>query len=173
MYAYKITILTSQKRQARGRLLTKIIYRLFPLQSTCLGGCPLIPPTDVGKRNHFEVLRTMKEKKNKSVMIGLRLTNEEFAKFEPVIQATGLGKSEFFRLIILGNFDPGVNNNVKKNNQRELLRLFNKSSNNLNQIAKKINTEYRNGFISESTYLRYLNILINIRDAFVRGVDKC
>ncbi|EKF0803859.1 plasmid mobilization relaxosome protein MobC [Salmonella enterica] len=115
----------------------------------------------------------MKEKKNKSVMIGLRLTNEEFAKFEPVIQATGLGKSEFFRLIILGNFDPGVHNNVKKNNQRELLRLFNKSSNNLNQIAKKINTEYRNGFISESTYLRYLNILINIRDAFVRGVDKC
>ncbi|KEJ68997.1 bacterial mobilization family protein [Escherichia coli 5-366-08_S1_C1] len=56
---------------------------------------------------------------------------------------------------------------------RELLRLFNKSSNNINQIAKKINTEYRNGFISESTYLRYLNVLVNIRDAFVAGINKC
>ncbi|EEY3563157.1 relaxosome protein, partial [Escherichia coli] len=35
------------------------------------------------------------------------------------------------------------------------------------------NTEYRNGFISENTYLRYLNVLINIRDAFVAGIDKC
>ncbi|EFN8508986.1 relaxosome protein, partial [Escherichia coli] len=25
----------------------------------------------------------------------------------------------------------------------------------------------------ENTYLRYLNVLINIRDAFVAGIDKC
>ncbi|EBI4219276.1 TPA: plasmid mobilization relaxosome protein MobC [Salmonella enterica subsp. enterica serovar Paratyphi B] len=115
----------------------------------------------------------MKARNNKSIMIGLRLTEEEFAKYEPVIAATGVSKSEFFRLLITGKFDPNVHNKIKKDNHREMLRLFNKASNNLNQIAKKINTEYRNGFISENTYLRYLNVLINIRDAFVRGVDKC
>ncbi|EDU3770900.1 plasmid mobilization relaxosome protein MobC [Salmonella enterica subsp. enterica serovar Minnesota] len=115
----------------------------------------------------------MKEIKGKSKIITIRMTEEEYEKYQSVIAVTGVSRSDFFRRLITGKFDPNVHNNIKKNNQRELLRLFNKSSNNLNQIAKKINTEYRNGFISESTYLRYLNILINIRDAFVRGVDKC
>lgn len=106
-------------------------------------------------------------------MIGLRLTEEEFAKYESVIAATGVSKSEFFRLLITGKFDPNIHNKIKKDNHRELLRLFNKASNNINQITKRLNIENRNGFVSESTYLRYLNVLINIRDAFVRGVDKC
>ncbi|EIH1129191.1 relaxosome component domain protein, partial [Escherichia coli] len=50
-----------------------------------------------------------KEKKsaeNKSIMIGFRLTNEEYSKFASVIEETGVSKSEFFRLVITGKFDP-------------------------------------------------------------------
>lgn len=137
------------------------------------GTPPNTPNIRWTRKTVWEVLRTMKSKNNKSIMIGLRLTEEEYAKYESVIAATGVSKSEFFRLLITGKFNPNVHNKVKKDNQRELLRLFNKASNNINQITKKINTESRNGFISENTYLRYLNVLINIRDAFVRGVDKC
>lgn len=143
-----------------------------------LRGIPLIPLVHIYNQVVMEVLRTMKTKEkksaeNKSIMIGFRLTNEEYSKFASVIEETGVSKSEFFRLVITGKFDPNVHGKVKKNNYRELLRLFNKSSNNINQIAKKINMEYRNGFISENTYLRYLNVLVNIRDSFVTGIEKC
>lgn len=134
----------------------------------------------------MEVLRTMtKQDKGKKAgastsnverkhVISLRLTDEEYQSFHQYLTSLDVSRSEFFRMLILNRLDDIPALKPKRpTDYRELLRLFNKSSNNINQIAKKINTEYRNGFISESTYLRYLNVLINIRDAFVTGVDKC
>lgn len=107
-------------------------------------------------------------------VISLRLTDEEYQSFHEYFTSLEVSRSEFFRMVILNRLDDIPTLKQKRPVEyRELLRLFNKSSNNINQIAKKINTEYRNGFISESTYLRYLNVLVNIRDAFVTGVDKC
>ncbi|HBK1159725.1 TPA: plasmid mobilization relaxosome protein MobC [Escherichia coli] len=134
----------------------------------------------------MEVLRTMKkqEKGKKAVastskverkhVISLRLTDEEYQSFHEYFTSLEVSRSEFFRMVILNRLDdiPALKQK-RPVEYRELLRLFNKSSNNINQIAKKINTEYRNGFISESTYLRYLNVLVNIRDAFVAGINKC
>ncbi|EAA1453574.1 plasmid mobilization relaxosome protein MobC [Escherichia coli] len=134
----------------------------------------------------MEVLRTMtKQDKGKKAgastsnverkhVISLRLTDEEYQSFHQYLTSLDVSRSEFFRMLILNRLDDIPALKPKRpTDYRELLRLFNKSSNNINQIAKKINTEYRNGFISESTYLRYLNVLVNIRDAFVTGVDKC
>ncbi|HFS3249815.1 TPA: DUF6290 family protein [Escherichia coli] len=107
-------------------------------------------------------------------VISLRLTDEEYQSFHQYLTSLDVSRSEFFRMLILNRLDDIPALKPKRpTDYRELLRLFNKSSNNINQIAKKINIEYRNGFISESTYLRYLNVLVNIRDAFVTGVDKC
>ncbi|EOM3156384.1 DUF6290 family protein [Escherichia coli] len=107
-------------------------------------------------------------------VISLRLTDEEYQSFNQYLTSLDVSRSEFFRMLILNRLDDIPALKPKRpTDYRELLRLFNKSSNNINQIAKKINIEYRNGFISESTYLRYLNVLVNIRDAFVTGVDKC
>ncbi|END5478624.1 plasmid mobilization relaxosome protein MobC [Shigella sonnei] len=134
----------------------------------------------------MEVLRTMKkqDKGKKAVastskverkhVISLRLTDEEYLSFHEYFTSLEVSRSEFFRMVILNRLDDIPTLKQKRPVEyRELLRLFNKSSNNINQIAKKINTEYRNGFISESTYLRYLNVLVNIRDAFVAGINKC
>lgn len=107
-------------------------------------------------------------------VISLRLTDEEYQSFHEYFTSLEVSRSEFFRMVILNRLDDIPTLKQKRPVEyRELLRLFNKSSNNINQIAKKINTEYRNGFISESTYLRYLNVLVNIRDAFVAGINKC
>ena len=107
-------------------------------------------------------------------VISLRLTDEEYQPFHEYFTSLEVSRSEFFRMVILNRLDDIPTLKQKRPVEyRELLRLFNKSSNNINQIAKKINTEYRNGFISESTYLRYLNVLVNIRDAFVAGINKC
>ncbi|HCP0994452.1 TPA: relaxosome protein [Escherichia coli] len=134
----------------------------------------------------MEVLRTMKkqDKGKKAVastskverkhVISLRLTDEEYQSFHEYFTSLEVSRSEFFRMVILNRLDDIPTLKQKRPVEyRELLILFNKSSNNINQIAKKINTEYRNGFISESTYLRYLNVLVNIRDAFVAGINKC
>ncbi|HBB8068496.1 TPA: relaxosome protein [Escherichia coli] len=134
----------------------------------------------------MEVLRTMtKHNKGKKAVastsnverkhvISLRLTDEEYQSFHQYLTSLDVSRSEFFRMLILNRLDDIPALKPKRpTDYRELLRLFNKSSNNINQMAKKINTEYRNGFISESTYLRYLNVLVNIRDAFVAGIDKC
>lgn len=107
-------------------------------------------------------------------VISLRLTDEEYQSFHEYFTSLEVSRSEFFRMVILNRLDDIPTLKQKRPVEyRELLRLFNKSSNNINQMAKKINTEYRNGFISESTYLRYLNVLVNIRDAFVAGINKC
>ncbi|MGR9521548.1 DUF6290 family protein [Escherichia coli] len=107
-------------------------------------------------------------------VISLRLTDEEYQSFHEYFTSLEVSRSEFFRMVILNRLDDIPTLKQKRPVEyRELLRLFNKSSNNINQIAKKINTEYRNSFISESTYLRYLNVLVNIRDAFVAGINKC
>lgn len=115
----------------------------------------------------------MRESRGKSKVVTLRLKEDEYARFEYIIKETGISKSDFFRLLIMGQFNPDKHNQVKKDNNRKLLFYFNKASNNLNQITKRLNTDHKNGILSEAAYLRYLNTLVNIRDAFVKGVEKC
>ena len=115
----------------------------------------------------------MRDSKGKSRVITLRLKEDEYARFEQILCDTGISKSDFFRLLILGNFDPNKHNKIAQNNHRKLLFYFNKASNNINQIAKRLNQDHRNGIVSETTYKRILNVLVNVRDTFSNGVDKC
>ena len=61
---------------------------------------------------------------------------------------------------------------VSKDNKR-LLFLANKASNNINQLAHRINLDNKKGKINESTYKSLLNSLINIERLFVAAADKC
>ncbi|HFR2584382.1 TPA: DUF6290 family protein, partial [Shigella sonnei] len=77
-------------------------------------------------------------------VISLRLTDEEYQSFHEYFTSLEVSRSEFFRMVILNRLDDIPTLKQKRPVEyRELLRLFNKSSNNINQIAKKINTEYR------------------------------
>ncbi|WP_257969713.1 plasmid mobilization relaxosome protein MobC [Vibrio parahaemolyticus] len=51
--------------------------------------------------------------------------------------------------------------------------LANKTSNNINQIAKKLNQAYRGEVVSERNYHKIMNELIGVRSAFEKGMDKC
>ncbi|ENX6969041.1 DUF6290 family protein, partial [Shigella sonnei] len=76
-------------------------------------------------------------------VISLRLTDEEYQSFHQYLTSLDVSRSEFFRMLILNRLDDIPALKPKRpTDYRELLRLFNKSSNNINQIAKKINTEY-------------------------------
>ncbi|HGJ5865850.1 MAG TPA: plasmid mobilization protein [Arsenophonus nasoniae] len=111
------------------------------------------------------------ERKN---VISLRLTDEEFLPLKRIIDTIEISKSDFFRLFILNRVNELPVTKVRKPPElKKLIFYFNKASNNLNQLTKRINIDYQSGILSEETYLRYLNSLINIRDTFVNGIDKC
>ncbi|ALR95867.1 plasmid mobilization protein [Vibrio alginolyticus] len=115
----------------------------------------------------------MTKKENRNVPISFRLTESEYAPFKLILETTELTRTEFFRRVFLNNeyhFD------VKERPPKELDRLlflFNKSSNNLNQVAHKLNSAYRGGVISEKVYLETLNNIVSIERLLRGALDKC
>ncbi|EKY4193705.1 plasmid mobilization relaxosome protein MobC [Vibrio harveyi] len=116
------------------------------------------------------------EKESATIHIQTRLTPTEYKPFKIVIENFGIRKAELFRKVILSN----EKNMVKVSGsaqesyaQKRMIFLANKTSNNINQIAKRLNQAYRGGVVSERNYLQVMNDLIGVRSAFEKGVNKC
>src|SRR5471032_2676604 len=105
----------------------------------------------------------MTEKKNKDKVVAFRLSQEDFAQFERTLASSNMNKSEFFREIFLNS---NVNITVKGAPSKDLQYLtflFNKASNNLNQIAHQVNSAHLSGKVSERLYKTIVNSLVDIR----------
>lgn len=116
------------------------------------------------------------EKESATIHIQTRLTPTEYKPFKIVIENFGIKNAELFRKVILSN----EKNMVKVSGsaqesyaQKRMIFLANKTSNNINQIAKRLNQAYRGGVVSERNYLQVMNDLIGVRSAFEKGVNKC
>lgn len=115
----------------------------------------------------------MKPKENKNIPISFRLTDSEFKPYKDVLDRTSLTKTEFFRGVFL---DKKYTFNVNEKRPVEydrLVFLFNKTSNNINQIAHKLNGAYKGGVVSEKVYVESLNNLISIERLLKGGISKC
>ncbi|MHB9331397.1 DUF6290 family protein [Phytobacter ursingii] len=104
-------------------------------------------------------------------VISVRLTEEEYEPFKKILESTEISKSEFFRLVLLNRLSdlptkPKVTTDYKK-----CLFYFSKTSNNINQIAKRINTDANKGKVTDATYRRVMNTLISISN-LLSGVLK-
>ncbi len=110
----------------------------------------------------------MAKKPNKGVVVSLRLTEEENASFDDARLRTGLNNSKLFRELLL-NKEP-VFKEYSQSKER-LVFLFNKASNNLNQLSLRVNTAYRRGIVSERLYITVHNDLIAIRDLLLAGAE--
>ncbi|WP_434113443.1 plasmid mobilization relaxosome protein MobC [Paraburkholderia caffeinilytica] len=64
----------------------------------------------------------------------------------------GLSQSEFFRQAVLANRTQIVAQPEASADRKRLLYVFNKTSNNLSQIAHRANSEHVRGKLSEATY---------------------
>lgn len=114
----------------------------------------------------------MVSKKNKDKVYSFRLSSEDAAIFEEKLAASKMKKSAFFREVFINsNVNITVESAPPKDYKR-LLFLVNKSSNNLNQIAHKINLYHSQGIISDLLYRKLLNNLITIRDLLFSGVKN-
>lgn len=112
-------------------------------------------------------------KKNKGVVVSFRLTEEEFAPFQSLLEKSDKTKSEFFRDIFLSK-EKNINitfNELKPVDYYRILRVVNKSGNNLNQIARSFNSANKSGTISERIYLKGLNLLISINTHLKRALN--
>lgn len=113
----------------------------------------------------------MAEKKNKNRTFTFRLTDEEAGTFEAKLAMSRMSKSEFFREVFINSNVNLTVNAAPSKNQEKLIFLYNKSSNNLNQLTYKVNSAYRSGIISPTLYQKWINELISIRQLLANGVE--
>ncbi|HIC1896493.1 TPA: plasmid mobilization protein [Citrobacter freundii] len=110
----------------------------------------------------------MSVKKTKEKVLHFRVSQEDFEKLEQMIADAGMSKSQYFRDVVIHK---KTEINVIVKDMQSLIFYYNKASNNLNQIAHKANSAYKENRISESLYGRLLNTLIDIRTLLLRGVE--
>ncbi len=141
-------------------------YYVF-VYNRCAKGIPFNPfkPT-------LRVLNmTINEKKN--VKITFRLSESEFKPYEKVIAKSGLKTSQVMREVFIEKSDKVVLPKQQSSDSKRLVFLANKASNNINQIAKKLNIDHLEGTVNEKTYTALLNNLINIERSFFNAIKKC
>jgi Bacterial mobilisation protein (MobC) len=91
--------------------------------------------------------------------IAFRLSEADRAAYLEKVAASGLSQSEFFRRAVLTNRTQIIARPKASVDRRRLLYVFNKTSNNLNQIAHRANSEHVRGLLSETTYAQLLDQL--------------
>ncbi|TLS73439.1 plasmid mobilization protein [Photobacterium damselae] len=117
----------------------------------------------------------MAKKEQKTQVITFRLTESEYEPFKKIFENSDLSKSEFFRHMFLTSKD-NYTFEVKENkpiDYSKLLFINNKISNNINQIAKRLNTDSKSGIITQRSYNLAINNLISIESQLKRVLDKC
>lgn len=113
-----------------------------------------------------------KNRKNKSNHVTFRLTDEEYVPFKNAIDALGVSRSEFFRLLCINQLDPDIHNKTNSEKYDRLLFLFNKASNNINQLAKQVNTAQKDGLLTEKKLTDWYRKLSIITDNLLAGINR-
>lgn len=106
-------------------------------------------------------------KKNKEVIVSFRISSADYKPFESEIKRLGMSKSQYFSLLVIGKLNESLASGHNTKDYKKILFYVNKASNNINQIAKRLNMENKGGVIKESTYIKAMNALISIRDSLL------
>jgi len=151
-----------------------------PKHILCAKGCPFETPARCAELHWvrsfihglflFELLTTMTEKaKGKRTekpttakltrLVSFRLAESDHVAYLQKVEASGRKPSAFFRECVLTNKTQVIARHKASAEKEKLIFIFNKTSNNLNQLAHRANAEYRAGIISDSTYTRILDTL--------------
>ena len=104
--------------------------------------------------------------------VSFRLTAADHAAYLAKVEASGLKPSEFFRECVLQNRTQVVARVPVSSDKRRLLYLFNKTSNNMNQLAHAANAAELAGTATPATYAGILAELQAIADAMREAVEN-
>lgn len=106
-----------------------------------------------------------------SKTISFRLSESDAKAFNNKVEASGLSRSEFVREYVLKNKTSVIAKTSASRDKLTLIRLFNKTSNNINQLAKSINIAFKSGKVSEVNYSAILSELQHI-SRYMKGSIK-
>ncbi|MGL4928120.1 MAG: plasmid mobilization protein [Plesiomonas shigelloides] len=105
--------------------------------------------------------------------VGFRLKIEEYEKFAAKAEQANMTLTEYLRIAILENQSVVVAKQPKASvDKRALQYLFNKTSNNMNQLAHMANSKNKGGVLNDKTFDRILAALIVIRDQLKGGMAR-
>ena len=107
-------------------------------------------------------------------LVSFRLTDADHQAYLEKVEASGLKPSTFFRDCVLTNKTQIIARPKSSLEKSRLLYLFNKASNNINQLAHRANSEHKGGGLSDGTYREILDALDDLsRDMkdILRRVD--
>lgn len=105
--------------------------------------------------------------------ISFRLTAADHTAYLEKVEASGMKSSEFFRDCVLGNKTQVIARPKYSADKDRIIYLFNKASNNMNQLAHKANAAHLAGSVSEATYagiLADLQTLADLMKATIKDV---
>ncbi|NWO07622.1 MAG: plasmid mobilization relaxosome protein MobC [Alteromonadaceae bacterium] len=105
---------------------------------------------------------------NKSEIISFRLTQDEYGPYRRIIEESGTSRAEFFRKVFL-ELSPTVTITAKKHAKKEspkVLFYANKTSNNINQIARQLNLAAKTGELDRRMLNRAVIALESIEREF-------
>lgn len=106
--------------------------------------------------------------------VSFRLAKPDHAAFVAKVQASGMKESAFLRECVLGNKTQVVAKARPNVDTGRLLYLANKVSNNVNQLAHRINSDHLVGKLNEAAYERLLFELESVTQymkATLKNVD--
>lgn len=102
--------------------------------------------------------------------VSFRLTAADRAAYLAKVGASGMRPSAFFRECVLGNKTQIVARTKSSGDKDRLVYLFNKASNNMNQLAHRANADHLAGVVSDATYSRILDELQSLALLMKRGI---
>lgn len=88
-----------------------------------------------------------------------RLSENDYSLYREKMKDSGLKPSEFFRVAVLTNKIKVVARAKNSTDKARLHFICNKTSNNLNQLARRVNTDHICERVSELTYMQVLQEL--------------
>ena len=106
--------------------------------------------------------------------VSFRLALPDHAAYLAKAKAAGLKPSDFFRDAVLNNKTQIVARTPPSSDKRRLIYLFNKASNNLNQLAHTANAAELAGTVTPATYagiLAELQTLADVMKKVIRDAD--
>lgn len=118
-----------------------------------------------------KTVKTLKE--NKDEVVTFRLSENQFKPFKVLIEKSGFKKGKVIREILLSKSKTASLPKSQSKENKRLVFLANKTSNNINQLARKLNIDYKDGIVTEATYKTLLNNLINIEKSFSKAIERC
>lgn len=112
-------------------------------------------------------------KSNLEVVVTFRMSAEEFAPYKKLIEDSGMSKSSVMRNVFISKSENATLPKQPNKDTKRIVFLANKTSNNVNQLARKLNIDSLKGKVNKSTYSLMLNNLINIERSFISAIEKC